>query len=201
MLNARAVQALVVYGPMLRQLVEFRFAQHVVKVTPELNSSAIEQSVAAHLFDHERAMPNRALRQELVELQEGRCFYTGEHLTRWSLDHVLPWVMLRESSLTNFVMTSPSINSKKQGLLLSPEPLRTWANHVLSRLPQLEQLSTAFGWEWEPDANVRALRAFYARYPNGIPLWSVETNVSALDSNSRSAALDTLDRLLEGIAS
>ena len=45
------------------------------------------------------------------------------------------------------------------------------------------------------------LRAFYARYPDGIPLWSVENNVSALDSNSRSVAVDILDDLLERVAS
>lgn len=201
-LNGPAARMLVVHGPLLRQLVEFRFSRHVISRTPALRNSIMETAVAEHLFGDSREMPGTALREDLVDLQAGRCFYTGLPLPRErrSLDHVLPWVMLRESSLSNFVMTSGDVNSSKSGLLVAPVHLDAWATHMTSNMSHLAELADRYQWEWEPAHNIASLRSFYRQSPDGAPLWSAKSHVVALNPAERSAAVSILDGLLEAVA-
>lgn len=200
-LRPEALRALVVYGPLLREVVEFRFAQHVISKTPDLRSSALEAAIADHLFGLEKVMPSHALRDALIDLQHGRCLYSGQLIsTGWSLDHVLPWIRRRESSLSNFVMTSASINSTKNEMLLAPAHLKTWASYVAGNVDELHELSISHSWHWAPVVNARSLRTFYSRSPNGLPLWSFEEKVVPLDDHARKSALGILDQLIDHVA-
>ena len=85
-------QNLTKFGGVLRPLVEFRFAQAVMRINREELKLPVDD-VYSHLFGRERVMPPTKMRDRLVCIQDGRCIYTGDQLTGIdrSLDHVVPW--------------------------------------------------------------------------------------------------------------
>jgi len=61
-------------GPLVRPLVEL----HWTRMVAEINKVAsAELDLQRHLFGSERVIPPRALRDGVVALQDGRCFYCG----------------------------------------------------------------------------------------------------------------------------
>lgn len=50
----------------------------------------------------------------MEEFEVNTCFYCGRKLTdNASVDHVIPWKLIREDRIWNFVMACKSCNSKK----------------------------------------------------------------------------------------
>ena len=48
------------------------------------------------------------------EFEEQCCFYCGKHLQRkGQVDHVIPWQLVREDKLWNFVLACPACNARK----------------------------------------------------------------------------------------
>ena len=73
-------QSLTKFGGVLRPLVEFRFAQAVMRINREELKLPVDD-VYSHLFGRDRVMPPTKMRDRLVCIQDGRCIYTGDQLT------------------------------------------------------------------------------------------------------------------------
>ena len=133
-------QSLTRFGGVLRPLVEFRFAQEVMKINHKTFKLPVDD-VHSHLFGRKRVMPRQEMRDDLVEIQDERCIYTGDRLSRGgnSLDHVVPWSRARLSHIENFVMTSPTVNSSKSDSLLAPSEMEKWFSHVENKSSRLKK--------------------------------------------------------------
>ena len=85
------------------------------------------------------------MREELVRIQRGDCILTGRSLaaTGRSLDHVLPWSRARLSQVENFLMTTPSVNSKKSDSLLAPATLERWLRYLKQNSEKIRKCAQA----------------------------------------------------------
>lgn len=57
------------------------------------------------------------------EFEERNCFYCGKTLEKIDVDHVIPWSLIHEDKVWNFVLTCPSCNKKKNSKIPNKESL------------------------------------------------------------------------------
>lgn len=92
------------------------------------NSYAIgaTQSLETFLFGDER-VPLGRVREVLMPVQEGRCFYCGVRLTGAAhVDHFVPWALYPSNLGHNFVLADASCNADKSDLLADVSHLTRW---------------------------------------------------------------------------
>ncbi len=181
----QAQQALVRFGPVLRDLVEFRFVRFVAAANRKALGVSVEVPLAEHLFGFERHMPPVLLRQQLWQLQAGRCLYTGVELDAPSLDHVVPWARVRVSAIENFVLTTKPINSAKGSLLLAPSLMTRWCEYVRTHRRQLRDTATAHGWPFDLQRVADVAAALYDAAADGTGTWAGPGKVMTLGGAGR----------------
>ena len=189
-------QSLTKFGGVLRPLVEFRFAQAVMRINREELKLPVDD-VYAHLFGRERVMPPLEMRDHLVRIQDERCIYTGDQLTGIgrSLDHVVPWSRARLSHIENFVMTSPTVNSSKSDSLLAPSVMETWLSHVEKKSDYLQECAHDHGWMTNLDAVRNVAFHIYRAVDSSTGVWSSENGqhkVEPLGQEGKQAMLHLL---------
>jgi hypothetical protein len=74
------------------------------------------------------------VRLALMELQEMRCFYTGQPLRPADahVDHFLPWARSPIDAIENLVVADQRVNLNKSDNLASAEHVETWRQRNLS---------------------------------------------------------------------
>lgn len=190
------VQSLTKFGGVLRPLVEFRFAQEVMRINRGMLQLPVDD-VYSHLFGRDRIMPPPELRERLVRIQGERCIYTGDHLrdAGESLDHVVPWSRARLSQIENFVMTSSSVNSTKSDLLLAPAAMEQWLHHVDRSSDDLQDCARDHGWMADLDSVRRVALHIYKAVDANTGAWSFENGqhrVELLGDDGKRAVLALL---------
>jgi len=159
-----AAHALLALNSLLRPLIHNRWAAKVAKIN-RLEESQLE----SFLFDPERE-PTAAVRDGLLEIQDGRCFYCGSSLTREiEIDHFIPWSRYPDNRLDNLVPADPRCNRYKSYFLAAAEHVERWCER--SRDSRLSLLSRELSWEQSFEATAGVARAVYLSLPDGTPLW------------------------------
>lgn len=91
------------------------------------------------LFGSERADLS-GYREILLEVQDGKCFFTGSRLTRGSaVDHFIPWSRYPADLGQNMLLTSSSTNSSKSDHLPAEGLLEKWLDFEVARRDVLEE--------------------------------------------------------------
>ena len=84
------------------------------------------QSLEAFLFGEDR-IPLARVREVLLPLQHGRCFYCGDSLNAaMHVDHFVPWALYPSNLGHNFVLADASCNADKSDLLADVAHLDNW---------------------------------------------------------------------------
>ncbi len=197
-------QSLTKFGGVLRPLVEFRFAQAVMRINREELKLPVDD-VYSHLFGRERVMPPPEMRDHLVRIQDERCIYTGDQLTGIgrSLDHVVPWSRARLSHIENFVMTSPTVNSSKSDSLLAPSVMETWLSHVEKKSDYLQECAHVHGWMTNLDAVRNVAFHIYRAVDSSTGVWSSENGqhkVEPLGQEGKQAMLHLLQPVEKAVS-
>jgi hypothetical protein len=193
------VDALVRFCPILRTLVEQRFADFVARTNRSVVGTPPAASVHEHLFGAGRLMPDQVLRARLVELQGGRCLWSEQPLGRargTPVDHVIPWSRQRLSVLENLAMTTPPVNSSKSNLLLGPRMVERWAGHLAAEGPALRRLAEEHGWGSDLGRALRTARSHYAAALPSFGVWDgLDVGVRPLGEGGRARVLSLLAEL------
>jgi 5-methylcytosine-specific restriction endonuclease McrA len=103
------------------------------------------QSLEAFLFGEER-VPLRQIREVLIPLQQGKCFYCSDRLTEaMHVDHFIPWVLYPSNLGHNFVLADASCNTDKSDLLADISHFDRWRKRNDSGGAQLNSAFEAHG--------------------------------------------------------
>jgi 5-methylcytosine-specific restriction endonuclease McrA len=115
-LKPSAAHALLALNSLLRPLIYNHWTAKVAQI-----NRLEESQLASFLFDAERE-PTAAVRDGLLEIQRGRCFYC-KTLTRGAIeiDHFIPWARYRDNRLDNLVPAHAKCNRAKLDFLASDE--------------------------------------------------------------------------------
>jgi hypothetical protein len=156
-------------------------------------SSFAELALREHLFGAERHTPGPELRAALLELQSGRCLYSGERVTARSshLDHVMPWARTRLSALGNFALVDARLNGAKSDALLATEPLRLWLKHITVNESSLTQIGVAQRWPTDIPRVLTVAQALYRAARPGTATWS-PAGLEPLTVEARNTSLELL---------
>ncbi len=143
-LRPNAGDHLIRLSPLIRPLVEL----HWVRMVAGLNGLALmEDDLRRHLFGAERVNFPATLRRELLELQDGSCFYCADRLSSASaVDHFVPWSRWPNDAVENLVIAHPSCNSHKSDHVPGPLPLRRWAERLSAHSADLAGVAVASRW-------------------------------------------------------
>jgi 5-methylcytosine-specific restriction endonuclease McrA len=172
---------LVRLAPLLRPLVERLWAARVV-----LYNRLPEGQIDEFLFRRARLDAVR-VRLALLELQDGRCFYTGRPLrpSDADVDHFVPWSRSPVNAIENLVVADRRANNSKRDHLAAADHVLCWRERNGSLESDLTAIAARHRWESSPSSTLGVARALYLALSPTNLLWSapgvyVPTDVTLL---------------------
>ena len=192
-LLAGVAESLTKFAGVLRPLIEFRFAQAVMKINRE-NLQAPIDDVYSHLFGRDRLMPPESMRETLAEIQQGRCILSGVSLpaTGGSLDHLMPWSRARLSQVENFLITTRSVNSGKSDSLPAPAVVERWLNHQETNHKAIQDCAREHQWLADFDGIRNVMRHTYRALDATTGVWDPESGIRPLGAGGKREVLELL---------
>jgi hypothetical protein len=190
LLRPGAGDQLIRLAPLLRPLVEL----HWVRMVASLNGLGLmEDDLRRHLFGADRSLFPRNLRQGLIELQQGRCFYCPDALTATNaIDHFLPWSRWPNDAIENLVVAHAGCNGHKSDRIPGPVPLQRWAERLVQNEAELAEIALRTRWRSDRGRSTSLARSLYAHLPEGSPVWDAPRRVTQAHGRE---LLDILGRL------
>lgn len=186
-------ESLTKFAGVLRPLVEFKFAQAVMRINRKQLQAPIDD-VYSHLFGRDRIMPPSAMRKDLVEIQQGRCILSDSSLpaTGWSLDHVMPWSRARLSQVENFLITTPNVNSGKSDSLLAPDVVKRWLQYQDANREPIEKCAQEHQWPADIEGIRHVMRRTYEAIDATTSVWHPESGLRPLGVSGKREVLKLL---------
>jgi 5-methylcytosine-specific restriction endonuclease McrA len=123
------------FRPLLVSTTQTAWSDYVRRTNPELGAG---HDLDRFLFGADRVALH-PLAPALMELQEGRCFYTGRPLRddAFHVDHFIPWSKFPLNTSFNLVLASRAANLQKSDHLAAVPHLRRWHERNLTRHNEL----------------------------------------------------------------
>jgi hypothetical protein len=159
---------LVVLGPLLRPLIELHWAADVAKWS---GIPTEDERLRAHLFGAERTRFPSKVRNGLLELQRGRCFYCDEPITgAVQVDHFLAWSRWPNDAIENLV-AADSCNGSKSAHLVAEPHLRRWRERLDDCGRSLAAMAHETRWPSDAARSSTLVTSTYGHVVAGTPLW------------------------------
>lgn len=159
---------------LLRPLVQQQWAARVVQFNRSAVPSLNEQGeLEAFLFGAQR-LDLSPVRGDLVELQNGDCFYCAGRLRRTvDIDHFLPWARHPDNGIFNLVAAHDACNNRKRDFLAATAHVARWSErfHRTDLSRDLRSIAVRRKWAAQPDRTFSVARAVYLRLPAEARLW------------------------------
>jgi hypothetical protein len=145
-----AVEAMRELHMLLSDLIESQWTRWVQRRNPAIVS---ENTLRDHLFGMHRRQIRRVV-PRLMELQEGRSFYSDKDLQSHSVhvDHFIPWSVSRHDALGNLVLCTAEENIRFSDLLKSKRLRQSWERRNSKHASALVSIARETGLRWDPDA-------------------------------------------------
>jgi 5-methylcytosine-specific restriction endonuclease McrA len=182
-LRPGAANHLVRFEPLLRPLIQQRWAQHIAG----LRANSILHHVyelEEFLFGAER-VSLAPITNALRDLQSGRCFYCRREVGRdRHVDHFIPWSRYRDNGLENLVFTDGACNVQKHAYLAGIEHLERWLERFSPDSPiakTIADIGAQFHWERQPQRTYGAARTAYLYATPATLFWSPGTGLHRED--------------------
>lgn len=130
----------------------------------------VEQSWLDDFLFGARRVALDPVRDPLLDLQRGACFYCGDGATRGhvDVDHFIPWSRHPDNGLHNLVVAHRRCNNAKRDALAAVSHVEHW----LERNATVDLAALAPGWPAHAPRTLGAARATYLWLPEGTPLWA-----------------------------
>ncbi len=132
------------------------------------------------------------LRVALLDLQDGRCFYTGARIAKAAdaqVDHFLPWARHPSDAIENLVVASTAANAAKLAHLAAPIHVANWRQRLHEQADLLATVAAANSWPTQPTPTLGVAPAVYLRLQDGVPLWLTGKTFQPADAHLLRQAL------------
>ena len=148
------------FHALLCDLIDGAWTRWVERRNVEVRSS---DALRKHLFGSERENIE-SVREPLIELQRGVCFYSGKELRKGDnhIDHFIPWSLARHEALGNLVVCTATANLKWSDALKPVKDRVKLEARNTEHAPRLAQIARANGLRWDPRATLAVAQWAYA---------------------------------------
>ena len=148
------------FHALLCDLIDGAWTRWVERRNVEVRSS---DALRKHLFGSERENIE-SIREPLIELQQGVCFYSGKELRKGDshIDHFIPWSLARHEALGNLVVCTATANLKWSDALKPAKDRAKLEARNTEHAPRLAQIARANGLRWDPLATRAVTQWAYA---------------------------------------
>lgn len=158
-----------VFRGLITELVQSAWVRFIRRRNPELEPGP--KDLSAFLF----GTPRRAsaeVREELWELQKGRCFYCERPVKDGEVDHFIPWSLYPNDLPPNLVLADPNCNLQKSDMLAAERHLERW-NERVALHPALAGVTTTDEGSRDPSILCRRVArwAYSAASRGGSLVW------------------------------
>jgi 5-methylcytosine-specific restriction endonuclease McrA len=171
-----------------RPVIEREWLRHVAR----RNSDHVDElRLESFLFGSQR-ISLAPVRDPLLQLQDGACFYCGGQRGPWEVDHFLPWARWPDDRLDNLVVAHRRCNNDKRASLAALGHLERWWARCRSGgsgdrgLAEIARLLT---WPRQPARTTAAARGLYLQQPSWTMLRRGRGEVEPLDLRRLGAIL------------
>ena len=168
---------LVELSGLLRPLVHRKWVELVTHM-----NNLPESDLEGFLFGRDR-IDLKPVREPLLELQNGLCFYCASGVTDKSVDvdHFLPWSRHPDNGIQNLLVTHATCNRAKSDFLASADHVKRWSTHVTAHRNALLSIARDAKWEHDEGRTLSVTRAIYAHLPDDARLWERGGNFVQLE--------------------
>ncbi|HSK23802.1 MAG TPA: HNH endonuclease signature motif containing protein [Egicoccus sp.] len=188
-LRPGAGERLLEVAGLVRPIVEREWLRHVAR----RNDDQVDDlRLEAFLFGATRSALVH-LRDPLLHLQSGRCFYCRGERGPWEVDHFLPWARWPDDRLDNLVVAHRTCNNDKRAALAGLDHLERWWTRLSATSfagRRLADIAARSNWPRRPERTASGARALYLHQPDGAMLWAGRGEVEPLDIHRLQAVLD-----------
>jgi hypothetical protein len=140
-----------------------------------------ESLVHQHLFGSERRAFPLVVRQKLLRLQGGKCFYCKTRLTNKShFDHFIPWSKYPNDAIENLVLACEPCNGSKTDHLATPDIVRHWLSHLTANAVALSSIVEKVNLDSDADRTRQLARGTYQGLADGALLWQSNRTLTQL---------------------
>lgn len=131
------------------------------------------------------------IREPLLDLQDGRCFYCGGGVSRASadVDHFLPWSRHPDDGLHNLLVSHDSCNRAKSDFLAAADHVENWSHRLSRNRDELLRIARDVDWEQDETRTLSVVRSIYAHLPDDARLWERGRNFVLLERGKIDEAL------------
>ncbi len=124
------------------------------------------------LFDSGR-LPVAQLRDELLKLQDNKCFYTGTKLTaKIDIDHFIPRARHPNDGVFNLVATHAALNQNKKDHLASSMHLENWIKRNEKQRDDLLEIASNKNWVANEPESLLTAKSLYESVRPDMLLWN-----------------------------
>ncbi len=168
--------------PLLRPLIEAKWASRVAERNPDLVD---RQRLDDFLFGSSRISLER-IRGPLFDAQGALCFYCQTLIHRQpAVDHFLPWSRHPDNTIDNLVVAHASCNGAKSASLAGVRHLQRWLERFRPDSPSakaVREIAELTDWPRRPDRTLGAARAIYLWLPSGTRMWVEQSTFEPLEA-------------------
>jgi hypothetical protein len=112
---------------LVTDLVQSAWVRFIRRRNPQLEPGP--RDLHAFLFGSSRTS-TAEIRKELLELQQGRCFYCGRSAGSGEVDHFVPWSLYPNDRRPNLVLADSVCNANKSDMLAAEPHLERWVERL-----------------------------------------------------------------------
>jgi 5-methylcytosine-specific restriction endonuclease McrA len=162
-----SAENLVRLAGLLRPLIQREWAAQIARLN-QLPDARLED----FLFGADR-LALATLRDPLVELQHGACFYCDAPLKGATIevDHFVPWARHPNDAIENLVAAHSSCNGAKSDHLAATGHVVRWVERSETDANLLAEIATTKSWRSELQTSLSVARGIYLRIPDDTRLW------------------------------
>lgn len=188
-LQPDAGEHLAALAGLARPVIEREWLRHVARRNLD---HVDELRLEAFLFGRPR-VSLAAVRDPLLQLQRGSCFYCEGNRGPWEVDHFLPWARWPDDRLDNLVVAHRRCNNSKRASLAALSHLDRWWHRAAPGTAadrQLVDIARRSSWPRDRRRTSAGARGLYLHQPAGTMLWTGPGAVEPLDPRQLSSILE-----------